>query len=379
MRVRQWGWAVVALAACIVVAALGCTSLASARPASARPRAASRSLGVAAKHAGFLTSVSCTAAGWCAAVGWYYRGSPAHGLAIAWNGRTWVTEPLASGSLAAVSCAATKACVAVGAGADLWTGRRWITIASPTQLGSISCPTSGYCQALSATGQQRPVAQRWDGSAWHTERIQQPHPRPDDLTIASLSCVSRSFCMAVGDYTRGVSAMPSPAYRDLTLAELWNGKTWRMLRTPDPSTNNQLASVSCVSASACTAVGASTGRKWTLAERWNGHRWTIQPTPNVSRIGYTALIAVSCGTRTACTAIGDYDDGLSGIAEHWNGTRWSLQRLPTPSGPTTLIPPAGISCTSATACVMVGSNDGNTLAERWDGKHWTIQPTPNPA
>jgi hypothetical protein len=186
--------------------------------------------------------------------------------------------------------------------------------------------------------------------------------------------------MAVGDASRGAGARPSPAFRDRTLAEEWNGSHWQIIRTPSPSRESELRGISCTSPTACTAVGSSASDKWTLAEHWNGRRWAIQHTPNLSRIGYTALTAVSCASPAVCTAVGTYNLGV-GIAEHWNGTRWTIQRLPTPPAPpgeAPLVVPVSVSCTSATACMTVGTTENMTLAERWNGSKWTIEPTPNP-
>lgn len=139
--------------------------------------------------------------------------------------------------------------------------------------------------------------------------------------------------------------------------------------------------MSCPSPTACTAVGSSASEKWTLAEHWNGHRWAIRRTPNVSHLGYTALTAVSCASPAACTAVGTYNAGEFGIAERWNGTRWTIQRLPTPPGApgeAPLVIPVSISCSSATACMTVGTTQNMTLAELWNGNRWIIEAAPNP-
>jgi hypothetical protein len=227
----------------------------------------------------------------------------------------------------------------------------------------------------------RPVAAHWDGRTWQAEPVPRLRPAPQTLVLASVSCTSATFCMAVGDASRGAGAQPSAAYRDITLAAMWNGSRWRMVVTPSPSRASELSGVSCTSPTACTAVGSSASRGRTLAERWNGVRWAVQRTPNARRIGYTVLTAVSCATPTACTAVGDYNGGAFGIAEHWNGARWTIERLPVPPGAPgegPLVLPAGVSCITATACVTVGTTQNQTLAEAWTGARWTVQRTPDP-
>ena len=338
------------------------------------------------KRAGFLTAVACQPGGGCMAVGWYYGSSagPGRTLAARWNGRTWQGEPTASAGhgsrLDGLSCASASACLAVGVPAQAWTGTRWAAI-PPGPDSSVSCPVPGWCQAVGPLpGGSHLAAARWNGRTWLAEPLPAPAPAPQTLTLASISCTSAWFCMAVGDASHGASAQPSPGYRDQTLAEEWDGSRWQIIPTPSPPPHSQLRGISCTTPTACTAVGSTASGQQTLAERWNGTRWAIQPTPNLSHIGYTALTAVSCATATACTAVGTYDGGAAGIAEQWNGAHWTIQRLPTPPPPPggqPLLLPASISCTPA-ACMTVGTTQNMPLAEQWNGSRWIIAPIPIP-
>lgn len=381
----------VAAGAALLLAA-GCGTAGShssgpAQPASPRSRPSPSATGYV-KRADFLAAVACLPAGGCTAVGWYYYGAagPSLTLAARWNGRAWLAQPTPSqrhdSRLDNLSCASATSCIAIGAPAEAWTGTRWTVIPPAGPVSSLSCPAPGSCQAVGPPPfGTHPVADRWDGRTWQAEPAPGPMPVPQNMTLTSISCTSTRFCMAVGDASHGAQALPSPTYRDRTLAEEWNGSRWQIVHTPNPSRAAELRGVSCTSPTACTAVGSSASEKWTLAERWNGTRWTIQHTPNINHLGYTVLTAVSCTLPAACTAVGTYNAGEFGIAEHWNGTRWAIQRLPTPPGPPgedPLVIPASISCTSATACMTVGTTQNMTLAEQWNGSRWVIEPTPNP-
>ena len=135
-----------------------------------------------------LSGVSCTSTRACVAVGW--RDVPATNdpvpLVERWNGSTWSTEhtPMSntagwSGSLSAVSCASSSACVAVG-----------------LSYGDNS--SSG------------PFAERWDGSSWSIERIPQ---LGDAEALDGVSCASSTDCTAVG-------------YGKSSVAAHWNGTRW---------------------------------------------------------------------------------------------------------------------------------------------------------
>jgi hypothetical protein len=97
----------------------------------------------------------------------------------------------------------------------------------------------------------------------------------------AVACVSASSCEAGGFFQVLVTSGDPKA-----LAEGWNGDAWQLQDAfaPRDATYNALSGISCVSASFCEAVGThfnSAGSQVTLAETWNGQKWTIQSTPTL--------------------------------------------------------------------------------------------------
>jgi hypothetical protein len=204
-------------------------------------------------------------------------------------------------------------------------------------------------------------------------------------SLYGVSCTTSAACTAVGYFGNG----PSPEiFGDAPLAESWNGSTWTLQTPPNPSqaTSGTLTAVSCISSGVCTAVGGYDDQGTTpvsygtLAEQLNGSTWTLQSTPTPTGAEGSALSGVSCMTSSACTAVGYYNDnaypevsGDTPLAEIWNGTTWSIQ--PTPNPPATDISAlTQVSCTSATACTAVGGLSfyyfypiNVTLVERYSG------------
>jgi len=324
-----------------------------------------------------LAGVSCTSATACTAVGGYTNSPDDLTLAEAWNGKKWTIVPTpnpngATGSsLTAVSCASAIACTAVGqyydsagrqvALAEAWNGGKW-TIAPPlipngaTRI-SLSCASATACTAVGGYN-NRTLAEAWNGKTWVIE----PTPNPTGTSLGSLSevsCASATACTAIGYYQHNEFS------DQMTLVEAWNGKTWAIKRSPNPSS---LSGLSCTSATACTAVGSLSNR--TLAEAWNGKTWVIEPTPNPTGALESNLSVVSCTSATSCTAVGGGPRGT--LAEAWNGKTWVTEPTPNPGGGSL----SGVSCASATACTAVGGYDSGTLAEAWNGKTWVIEPTP---
>ncbi|TMB92272.1 MAG: hypothetical protein E6J45_03130 [Chloroflexi bacterium] len=407
-----------------------------------------------------LYGVACPAANACTAVGAACSVGGAEyfcvTLAERWNGTKWTLqytpEPPGAPSteLDAVSCPSTTTCIAVGTSAsetcgpfcayaslvEHWNGTSWTMQTTPSvgnaRLFGVSCRSSTECTAAGDQANlpnprygyvQMTLAEHWDGSNWTA------HPPPNgygttDSHLNAVSCASTASCTAVGNYINSLGL-------DAPLAESWHGTTWVLQTTRNPSGSQatRLLGVSCVSSTACTAVGystASSGTEAMLAERWNGVSWTIQSIPAAQNgrltgvscssttscmaVGYStasgaAITAaeswngsawnalapvdpagasaaqfngVSCRTRASCMAVGSATMAPNApvtLAEQWNGVTWGLQTTPN-SGASSL---NGVSCPTATMCVAVGSGGGQLLAEGWDGLVWTIQPTPKPA
>jgi hypothetical protein len=280
-------------------------------------------------------------------------------------------------------------------GADkTFTTALWLIQSTPNQIGlaksvmsHVSCASSTSCVAVGyyvdSTNSYNAQAETWNGTEWsiHNPSI----PTGSTLsTVQNVSCISSSFCIGVGHYVNSSGTT-------VTLAEKWNGTEWAIQSSPNPSgaSSSYLWGVSCSSSTACAAVGEytnSSGVKVPLAERWNGTEWSIQTIPNPSGSTATSLQNVSCPTSSMCMAAGYYSDssGWHLLAERWNGTEWSIQSTITPGGSAYAFL-QGVSCTSATECVVVGyyySTSAGvyaTFPEKWNGSEWSIQGMTNPS
>jgi len=350
----------------------------------------------------FLSGVACTSSAACTAVG----GSSTGTLAERWDGTTWSTQatpnpPQGGGALFAMACTSPSACTAVGKSnsgnlAERWNGTSWSIQPTPnpsgaqfTFLNAVACASASACIAAGAyidsSGAFQALAERWNGTSWAIQPT--PHLAGGAMSaLIGVACTSATGCLAVGYSSPNVFNNQSPA----TLAERWNGSTWSIQPTPSPrgAAASNLNAASCVSRSACIAVGITSNSRGTplaLAQRWNGHTWSIQRTPSPADGGN--LIGVSCPSRLFCLAVGGHGNPFISVppgtlAERWNGTRWRIQPTPNPPGGGWFL--TSVSCTSPSACTAVGGRlalpgkPSATLAERWNGHTWSIQPTPNP-
>jgi hypothetical protein len=293
------------------------------------------------------------------------------------------------------SCTSSSACMAVGqyatglfggnpqALAEAWNGTSWAlqSVPNPTGatksiLGGVSCTSSTACTAVgwytNSAGTTVTLAEVWNGTSWSVQTT----PNPSEATTSrlnSVSCTSASACVAVGEYEykSGLS------YKMQAFAEVWNGASWAVTSVPNPAetTSSSLRGVSCTSSSACTAVGRY--NNVTLAERWNGTVWSVQSTPNPAEASDSELRGVSCTSSSACIAVGEdhfpNPAGPHAFSEVWNGTSWVVKSVPNPTEATSSGLSA-VSCTSSSACTAVGRYNSRVLAELWNGTSWVGQP-----
>jgi len=167
---------------------------------------------------------------------------------------------------------------------------------------------------------------------------------------------------------------------------------WAIESVPEPpgGPNQELDSVSCPTASMCAATGHREvfGSSAPISYTWNGSAWTERslPTPEGAGSGYKVIEGVSCTSASACVAVGSFENELEIItpqAQKWNGTKWTSEVLPAPAGSNGMFL-LGVSCTSPAACTAVGQYYDSeyevfAITERWDGTEWTIELPPQPS
>ena len=373
--------------------------------------------GTTSSSSAVLSGVACVSAVHCTAVGWSLNPQNSTPLALVWDGASWTVQPTAEPAgrygftLIGVACSNAASCTAVGSAysstgsagpyplAEHWNGSAWMVQPTPAPAGSVdagfigvSCPGLDHCVAVGdyrlSNGTVLPLAEAWHASGgWAIQSAPEPAGQIGG-GLDGVMCASNTSCTAVG-FQYGNSDQ-------LTLAEIWNGTSWRVEATPTPSNaapnGTFLSSDSCTAPASCVAVGAfayirrngseNTSR---LAEAQSGTAWSALLTASPAHATSSGLYGISCIDADSCLAVGGYAHVVNGIntdstlAEAWNGTSWSIESTPNRTNSASL---ADVSCSSADACIAVGStgdstSTSRTLAEFWNGTSWVIQPTPS--
>jgi hypothetical protein len=338
---------------------------------------------------GYLAGVSALSASDAWAVGWY--------------------EPTSG----------TQACAAPGSSGDgqcslveHWNGKTWTRVKSPNPAGSKGVMFEAV-EAISATnvwavGQYhcpvsvcstKTLTEHWNGKSWKIV----PSPNPTSSTLDpsndlnGVTAVSANNVWAVGSYT---DKPGSSGYDDSAgLVEHWDGKHWKIVKSPESPSDVELRGVAAVSATDIWAVGddnAETGSGGgTIVERWNGKTWSSVHSPSPAP-DYSNLYAVAAVSAKDLWAVGndgapyvarrvghDAAKGMAPLIERWNGTKWQQVKSQNPQGGNTitgLISVDAVSADNAWAVGLYTSTSGpvKTLIEHWNGTAWSIVASPNP-
>ena len=368
---------------------------------------------------GYLYGVSCTSTSFCPAVGNYIDSSGvAQSLAEVYNGSSWsVVSSPDSGSgnnyLYGVSCVSTSFCAAVGYYVDssgvtqslagTYNGSSWSASAATNTasfqdnyLYGVSCTSSTFCASVGYGYAQPGFSPSWgteeiyNGSSWSSPSILDPSTdstQPgNDYRLYGVFCMSSSSCLTSGRYSSLFS-----------LAESYAGSSWSLGSAVNPSTTqNDLYDISCPSSTFCVAVGYyynSSDVQQMLVETYNGSSWSqVTGLTNPASSAGDMLDGVSCTSSTSCVAVGSYlyvntttsASGIQTLAEVYNGSSWTTETPGNQGSYSDSL--VDVSCASSTSCVAVGyygtsqtSPTESVLTEYYNGSSWSVNSPTSPS
>jgi hypothetical protein len=237
-------------------------------------------------------------------------------------------------------------------------------------IWDVSCRPAGTCAAAGyytdAAGGRQVLLLTGRRSAWTAARA----PLPADAargpgtgspgpTVASVACLSGSACVAVGGYTDS-----SGHLQGLLLSGY--GSTWTAARAPLPggaavNPDAVLSHVACPSATECVVTGYYTGagspkHQHGLLLTGDGSSWTAIRAPLPATAGPRTAGGPSPAAGPSAAAGPSPATGASGDAGLWD-----------------------VSCPSPAVCVAAGFYDRHGLLLTGHGSSWTATRAPLPA
>ena len=169
-----------------------------------------------------------------------------------------------------------------------WNGSKWSIVHTPTRgtgltllvsVAGVSATDAWAVGQYGTSTSSGPLAEHWNGSAWKIV----PMPIPSGSTYTSMTgvtTVASDDVWAVGSGENGNTYS--------TLVEHWNGSAWTIVPSPNVAgtTVDFFNGASHSSPDNVWAAGqystSVTGPYSTLVEHWNGSTWSIEPTQNPS-------------------------------------------------------------------------------------------------
>ncbi|MGH9171221.1 MAG: hypothetical protein ACRD0Z_10180 [Acidimicrobiales bacterium] len=191
-----------------------------------------------------------------------------------------------------------------------WTGDGWTVVGSFTELGlqSVSCLSRSFCMAIGETTtpitggniNQSGIAMLWNGSSWAQSVV------VGGIGLPLISCATSDFCMAVGGF-----------HASGDIYTIWNGSQWSPVSQEDAGIGLSpvgFDSVSCPSASLCVATDGGSGVNSQpstdgppVVYLWQAGSWSGTPeeTETQAAIPGGSFSEVSCPSVTYCVIAGD--------------------------------------------------------------------------
>jgi hypothetical protein len=256
-----------------------------------------------------LSSVACPSAAVCVAAGTYAfsdTGGGQEGLLLTGSGKSWsaVEAPLPANAdpagnvvISSVACSSAAVCMAVGSyylSSFAWQGlllagsrKSWSAVEAPLPanaagpdddvvvISSVACPSAAGCLAVgsydvSTLQDQQGLLLTGSGKSWSAVEAPRPANAGPGTAPTSMACPSAAVCVAGGTYVSDSSTQQ----QGLLLRR--SETSWSAVEAPLPANASAdpsavISSVTCPSATVCVAAGSysdSSGDERGLLVTW---------------------------------------------------------------------------------------------------------------
>jgi hypothetical protein len=229
-----------------------------------------------------------------------------------------------------------------------WSEAIVLSRAGPGTLTSVSCSSRTFC--IAGTTQAGGQLVTWDGTAWSDPELVAPgddDPRTrDGFRVVGVSCTTSTFCAAA---LYAIHGRYNARHYANVVFKAAGSQTWS---SREEAVSDQAVDIACTSEKFC-AVSNSSGRLST----WDGSTW------REGGLGFetTGVERLACASASLCVGIS------VSYASVWDGATWSFNPLAPGYNPYTESyrhqALSDVTCPDETTC-YVSTSRGNVLAYR---------------
>ena len=334
---------------------------------------------------------------------------PASASTAGWTDSELVPTSSTDSQVNAVSCVSDSFCVAGGrtetygetkAFLSTFDGKSWTDhpadaaadTGSNSTVLTVSCLSRNFCVAggydKDATGNHHAFISMYNGTVWTDREVAGQLNGGGWAAVFSVSCTSRTACVAGGYYFDHSGNNQSQAF-----VSVYNGSTWvdhEVAGSLNAGNSAWLNSVSCTTATSCAGGGFYTdgnGNRQAFVTVYNGSTWVDHEVVGSLDVGAgqdgATVTSVSCGSPTLCVAGGSYTAGsdinhylVHAFVSVYNGKTWVGLDVASSLNQGQSASVNSVTCTSATSCVAGGvytdiNNVSQAFVSVFDGKVWT--------
>jgi hypothetical protein len=194
-----------------------------------------------------------------------------------------------------------------------------------------------------------------------------PSPQVTGSSLVGAAAITSNDIWAVGQTFTSAGTFQ-------TLAEHFDGTSWSVIPTPNPTSNDEFTGVAGAASNDVWAIASGTTTNPSFIEHWNGSSWSVVPSPTVQN-----LTGVTAPASNNVWAVGAGSGGA--LVEHWDGTSWSIVSSPAFAGVSGLV---GVSADASNDVWAVGSTSTQSgasfsgpVALHWNGQTWSMIPAAN--
>ncbi len=279
----------------------------------------------------------------------------------------------------AVSCPTTTLCIAVGVtsvGTGLVLrsadgGRTWSAAQLPietSELGDVSCGSPTMCEAtvLDASFSDVQVIGTTDGGIhWHVQTV---NSQADLSDVETVKCSTALDCVATGSGNNGEATI---------ILTTDGGENWESISPFGSIDNFGIEGVNCSSSTTCLVTGWQAGQTTSsgVAAKTTdgGITWTQETVPS----DVSVIWELACTSATVCEAPAETTTGWEVLGTADGGVTWTEQTVPSGASPLFISCPAALTCfASGFERTAFDSSEGILLTTVDGGTTWTTVPLP---